>query len=126
MVSPHRFRHKRQFWNYCGLAVVSRSSSDWVRDKNGGWIKGKVAMTRGLNRNCQPKLKDVFKGAAFTVTRSCRREHPWRQSYERHIGSGMKPNLAELTLARRIAATTLALWKRKELFDPQKVRCLQT
>ena len=28
VVTPHRFRGKRQFWSYCGLAVVTRSSGD--------------------------------------------------------------------------------------------------
>lgn len=31
VVSPARFRTKRQFWSYCGLGIVMRSSSDWVR-----------------------------------------------------------------------------------------------
>jgi transposase len=31
VVSPGRFRTKRQFWSYCGLGIVMRSSSDWVR-----------------------------------------------------------------------------------------------
>src|SRR5206468_12878106 len=26
--SPHRFRSKRQFWTYVGLAVVTRTTSD--------------------------------------------------------------------------------------------------
>ncbi len=31
VITPHRFRTKRQFWSYCGLSVVTRSSSDWVQ-----------------------------------------------------------------------------------------------
>jgi transposase len=27
VVMPHRFRTKRQFWSYCGLGIVTRSSS---------------------------------------------------------------------------------------------------
>ena len=30
VVSPGRFRTKRQFWSYCGLGIVMRSSSDWA------------------------------------------------------------------------------------------------
>ncbi len=26
-MTPHRFRTKRQFWSYCGLGIVTRSSS---------------------------------------------------------------------------------------------------
>jgi transposase len=29
VVTPHRFRSKRQFWSYCGLAVVTKSSADY-------------------------------------------------------------------------------------------------
>lgn len=127
VISPSRFRSKRQFWNYCGLAVVTRSSSDWVRDPRAGtWNKRRVTQTRGLNRNFHPRLKDAFKGAAYVVSHNCREDHPWRLSFQKHLDQGMKPNLAELSLARRIAATTLALWKRKELFDPTLVKLKTT
>jgi len=35
VVSPHRFRTKRQFWSYCGLGIVMRSTSDWLPDPPG-------------------------------------------------------------------------------------------
>ena len=28
--TPHRFRSKRQFWAYCGLALETRSSAAWI------------------------------------------------------------------------------------------------
>jgi transposase len=28
VVAPHRFRTRQQFWSYCGLGIVMRSSSD--------------------------------------------------------------------------------------------------
>ncbi|MFC1611322.1 hypothetical protein ACFL6C_10200 [Myxococcota bacterium] len=31
-----------------------------------------------------------------------------------------KPHLARLTIARRIAATVLAMWKNQEAYDPKK------
>ena len=31
VISPFRFRTRRQFWSYCGLAVVTRSSADWTK-----------------------------------------------------------------------------------------------
>src|SRR5262249_20544744 len=64
VVSPDRFRTKRQFWSYCGLAIVTRSSSDWVPNKDGGFTRAKVEKTRGLNVNHNHVLKHVFKGAA--------------------------------------------------------------
>ena len=67
--TPHRFRTKRQFWPYCGYAVVTRSSAD------SGIVEGKIVKpqkkvsTRGLNRNHNPRLKQIFKGAAMSALR---------------------------------------------------------
>jgi transposase len=33
VVTPDRFRTRQQFWSYCGLGIVMRSSSDWVRGR---------------------------------------------------------------------------------------------
>ena len=40
VVTPHRFRNKRRFWSYCGLAVVTRSSADWIQQPNGRMLWG--------------------------------------------------------------------------------------
>lgn len=119
VVTPHRFRTTRQFWSYCGLGIVMRSSSDWVRH-NGKWIRAEVQQTRGLNRNCNPLLKTVFKGAATTVIRQLP-DHPLHQGYQRMLNAGIKPNLAKLTLARRIAAAVLAMWKNSEVYDEKRI-----
>jgi transposase len=117
VVTPHRFRTRRQFWSYCGLAIVTRSSSDWVQGPKGNWMRAEVRQTRGLNRKRQPVLKAIFKGAATTVVTQLR-EHPLHMDYQRMLQSGIKPNLAKLTLARRIAAIVLSMWKGKEVYDP--------
>jgi hypothetical protein len=36
------------------------------------------------------------------------------------LSAGTKPNLAKLTLARKIAATALVMWKREEKYDPER------
>lgn len=117
VLTPHRFRTRAQFWAYCGLGVVMRSSSDW-RKTDSGWQRGEVAQTRGLNKNRQPLLKDVFKGAARTVLSM--KEHPLNQRYQHQLSAGQKPNLAQLTLARRIAAAVLAMWKANQEYDVAK------
>jgi transposase len=119
VVTPARFRTTRQFWSYSGLGIVSRSSSDWVRDSRGVWVRKPTAQTRGLNRNRQPELKAIFKGAATTIIQQMP-NHPLHQDFQRMTGAGIKPNLAKLTLARRIAAATLAMWKHQEDYDPSK------
>ena len=119
VVTPYRFRQKQQFWSYCGLAVVTRSSSDWLRNAQGQWERRPIVQTRGLNRNRQPMLKAVFKGAALSVI-IAGTPQPLYQDYQRLLQSGVKPNLARLTLARRIAAAVLAMWKNKEAYRPEK------
>jgi hypothetical protein len=37
-----------------------------------------------------------------------------------HNGPAPKPNLARLTMARRIAGAVLAMWKNQEEYDPAK------
>ena len=64
VVTRQRFRTKRQFWSYCGLGIVMRSSSDWVQGSDGGWIRAQVPRTRGLSRKSNRVLKALFKGAA--------------------------------------------------------------
>jgi len=119
VVSPHRFRTRRQFWSYCGLGVTTRSSSDWMKDRDGQWVRRQTAQTRGLNRNRNPVLKRVFTGAAESVIRRGLRQ-PLRAAYQRQLEAGTKPNLARLTLARRIAGAVLAMWKNQEEYDPTK------
>jgi len=121
VVSPTRFRTKRQFWSYCGLGIVMRSTSDWVRTKSGGWVRADVQKTRGLNLNHNHVLKNVFKGAATTVIMQLKTE-PLHQNYQRMLAAGTKPNLAKLTLARKLAAIALSMWKSGEEYDSTKHR----
>jgi len=121
VIVPYRFRTARQFWSYCGLGIVQRSSSDWVMTINKQWIKAPVVQTRGLNRNCNRTAKQIFKGAACTVISRMRNE-PLRADYERLLANGTKPNLATLTIARKIAAIVLTMWKNQEVYDPKKYR----
>ncbi|MGH9360499.1 MAG: hypothetical protein ACRD2T_01175, partial [Thermoanaerobaculia bacterium] len=80
------------------------------------WVKMQVPQTRGLNRNYNRTLKLIFKGAATTVI-SHARPSPLREAYERLCAEGTKPNLAKLTVARKIAAAVLAMWKCEEVYD---------
>ncbi len=116
VVTPHRFRTKRQFWSYCGLGIVTRSSSDWVQTADGKWIRAQVPQTRGLSRQHNHFLKHIFKGAATTVITQ-RNKDPIYARYERLLEGGTKPTLAKLSLARMIAATVLRMWKDEEEYD---------
>lgn len=120
VVTPYRFANKRAFWAYCGLGIVMRSSSDWVRTQSGEWIRAPIQQTRGLNRNANRTLKGIFKGAATTVI-SRAEDEPLYRHYLRLLDGGTKPNLAKLTLARQVASIMLAVWRKEEVYDPKKV-----
>ena len=62
-------------------------------------MRSKEYQTLGLNRNRQPMLKSVFKGAAQQVA-----THMTNADYKRLLDAGTKPNLAQLTMALRLAA----------------------
>lgn len=115
--TPHRFRSKRQFWSYIGLAVVTRSSADYRYVDNRMQKRRLAAQNRGLNRNYNHRLKSVFKAAALGATHS----EAYRAYYERLVTAGIRAELARLTLARKLAATVLAVWKSGESFAAEKV-----
>ncbi len=116
---PDRFRTRQQFWSYCGLGIVTRSSADWRPGRKGGLERSQNLSTRGLSRKRQPLLKSVFKGAAMTVITQLP-DDPLHAHYQRMIEKGIKPPLARLTLARRIAATVLSMWKHQEVYDSKR------
>ena len=118
MRTPRRFRTKRNLWGYSGLAVVTSSSADYTLVEGRPVRRRRAPMTRGLNRNHNRVLKDVFKGAATAATA---RPGPLQDFYHEMIARGMRPELARVTLTRKLAAITLRLWKTGELYDPTKL-----
>jgi hypothetical protein len=122
IVSPHRLRTKRQLWQYAGLGIVMRSSSDWVKDTSGAWCRQAVQKTRGLNRRHNSTLKAIFKGAATTVVQRADSTCPLYQHYRSLVEHKTKPNLAKVTIARQIAAITLAVWKKEETYVAANVK----
>jgi transposase len=123
VVTPFRFQSKRGFWAYCGLGIVQRSSSDWVRAANGEWTRASVQQTRGLNRQFNHTLKAIFKGAATTVI-GRGGDDPINRHYVRLLDGGTKPNLAKLTIARQLASIVLAVWRTKEVYDPERLESI--
>ena len=65
--TPHRFRIKRPLWTYSGLGIETQSSADH-RSVDGQLERAKKQTSiRGLNRNCNHDLKNLFKGAAIVA-----------------------------------------------------------
>src|SRR5664279_2762002 len=117
--TPHRFRTKRQFWTYCGLGLETRDSGEY-RVVNGQIErKKKPVFIRGLNWNHNHDLKNLFKSAATTASGS---DGPFRPFYENLLKKGMRAEMARLTLARKIAAITLHVWKKGEAFDAEYLK----
>ena len=119
MQTPNRFRTKRQLWAYCGLALRTYTSGEYRFV--GGQLKRskKVLAVRGLNINHNHDLKNIFKGAA---TRAASTVGPFQDFYQACVARGVKPHLARLTLARKIAATTLLVWKKGVRFDAEHLK----
>ena len=67
-----------------------------------------------LNRNHNRVVKDVFKGAA---TAAATRPGALQDWYEGMLRRGMREELARVTLARKLAALTLRLWKHGGRYD---------
>src|SRR5207244_1984709 len=78
----------------------------------------KPVFIRGLNRNHNHDLKNLFKSAATTASAL---HGPFHEFYEGLLAKGMQPAMARLTLARKIAAITLSVWKKGESFDAEQL-----
>ena len=116
--TPFRFRSKRQFWTYIGLAVVTRTSAEYVLVNGVVRRSSRPVATRGLNRNHNHRLKKVFKSAASSACAG----GPFKPGYDARVAQGMEASLARLTIARQLAAITLAVWKRGEQFAPERMK----
>ena len=116
--TPWRFRTKRNLWAYSGLAVVTSSSADYSLVDGRPVRRRRAPMTRGLNRNHNRVVKDIFKSAATAATG---RPGPLQDLYQGMIARGMREELARVTLTRKLAALTLRLWKTGERYDPTKL-----
>jgi transposase len=116
--TPHRFRSKRQLWAYSGLALETRTSGEY-KFVNGQLRRSKKQISiRGLNKDHNHDLKGLFKAAA---TRASVLPGPFQDFYQRSLAKGIKPTMVRLTMARKIAAITLTLWKKGEDFDVEKL-----
>ncbi|MFW9917712.1 MAG: IS110 family transposase [Candidatus Thorarchaeota archaeon] len=111
-VTPHRFRTIKQFWAYCGLAVRSKITGEYEMMEGQIRRRKKQPLIRGLNRNYSRTLKNVFKGAAASVSQG-----PWKNQYDAKVKAGTKSSLVLLTMARKISASTYSIWKKGERYD---------
>jgi transposase len=117
--TPHRFRTKRQLWAYAGLALQTRISGEYRFMGGQRQPSKRLPALRGLNHNHSHDLKNVFKSAATQASHS---SNALGNLYQDLLAKGMKPAMARLTLARKIAAIVLKIWKKGERFDPEQLK----
>ena len=117
--TPHRFRTKRQLWTYSGLGIEIHSSADHETVKGQLQRKKKHIEIRGLNENCNHDLKSLFKGAAVLAST---KPGPFESFYAALVAKGIRPEMARLTLARKIATIVLIVWKKGVCFDANHLK----
>ena len=117
--TPHRFRTKRQLWTYSGLSVEVHSSADHQVVQGQLQRRKKPVEVRGLNENCNHDLKNLFKGAAVIASA---KPGPFEKFYAALLTKGMRPEMARLTLARKIATIVLIVWKKGVCFDANHLK----
>jgi transposase len=117
--TPHRFRTKRQLWAYSGLALATRTSAEYRFLEGQLQRSKKLVATRGLNPNHNHDLKNIFKGAATLASVTA---GPFQDFYAALLAKGRKVSMARLTLARKIAAITLIVWKKGARFDAEHIK----
>jgi transposase len=119
MQTPHRFRTKRQLWNYSGLGLETHDSAQYCYVEGQLKRSKKPQQLRGLNDNHNHDLKNIFKGAAMRASTAA---GPLRDFYEALLAKGRRPTMARLTLARKIAVITLIVWKKGVNFDAKHLK----
>ena len=117
--TPHRFRTKRQLWTYSGLGIEAYSSADHQVVEGQLQRKKKRIEVRGLTQNCNHDLKNLFKGAAVVAST---KPGPFEKFYAALLAKGLRPEMARLTLARKIATIVLIVWKKGVCFDAQHLK----
>src|SRR5277367_6192798 len=60
--TPHRFRTKRQFWAYCGLALEMRDSGEYRMVDGQVERRKRPAQIRGLKLEPQPRVEEPVQG----------------------------------------------------------------
>jgi len=124
MQTAHRFRSKRQLWSYSGFALETHASGEYRVVGGELQRKRKAPQVRGLNVNHNRGLKEVFKSAATQASGSPRGGVLY-EFYQALLAKGLQPEMARLTLARKIATLVLTLWKKGEEFNAELVKSKQ-
>ena len=111
--TPHRFRTQPPLWAYSGLALETHRSGEYRYVQGPLQRSHKPIELRGLHKNHNHDGKAIFKGAAVKASTA----GPFPEFYTTLLRKGMKPTMARLTVARKIATITWMVWKKGVCFD---------
>jgi hypothetical protein len=106
-------------WTFSGFGIDTHSSGDYRYVEGQLHRTNKQVSIRGLNTNHNHDLKNLFKGAAIVAAHKPGR---FQEFYAALLAKGIRPEMARLTLARKIAAITLHIWKKGVRFDAQYLK----
>jgi transposase len=115
---PDRFKSRRRFWSYGALGLIERTSAEH-RISNGEVVRDERFRGLRLSKSGQPLLKKILRDMALYASVG---RGSFREVYDAHIARGLKPSIARLSLARKIAAVIRAVWRSGKPFDPCLVR----
>jgi transposase len=115
---PGRFRSRRKWWSYAGLAVIQNASAQH-RVEAGRIVRNDKAGTARLSKAAQPMVKKVFRDIALYASVG---RGPFRAIYEAHIARGKRPAVARVALARKIASVVLGVWRSGLPFNAELLR----
>jgi transposase len=104
VVDPKRFRNKYKFWSYCGLARHNQTSG------------GRNYGSKKIHGNSM--LKSVYKSAAHLALRC---DSACQSYYEELRKQGANHEEGRNAISRRLAATSLHLWKNSEDYNGIKL-----
>ncbi len=117
--TPHRFRTQRRLWKSSGLGVVTQTSADH-QDVDGQLQRSKKpAFVRGLDPAHPHHLKSVFQSAAIQASTT---KGPFQDFYQALVAKGMRPEMARLTLARKMATMSWMVWRKGVAFDAEYLK----
>jgi Transposase IS116/IS110/IS902 family len=100
--TTHCFRIQRRLCSYSGLGIVRQGSADQPSLEGQLQRVKKQLSLRGLHRSCSRDLKNLSKGAAIVAWSKL---GPLQEFHSALPSKGRRPEMAPLTLARKIATT---------------------
>jgi len=109
MQTPCRFRTRSKLWSYAGLGLVQKGSSEYRLVEGRAVRRPGALQLRGLNRNRRAGLKEIFKSAALAAIRQ---PGPFKDYYQSRLQRGVDPAILRVSVARKLAALVLSLWKK--------------